>query len=129
MRRSSICSRPRCHDDRRDAETPCLGDAVARDLHRIALTLVEDRQVDLLAERLELIDRGGSIDVGRDEQRAAPCSLRRNASFPACVVLPELAADQDVHGRRSVAVGQARRRAAISSTSSSWTSLTTVCAA
>jgi len=99
--------------DRRDAETPCLGDAVARDLHRIALTLVEDRQVDLLAERLELIDRGGSIDVGRDEQRAAPLLFEAQRELPGVRRLARtLQPDQDVHGRRSVAVGQARRRAA-----------------
>ena len=38
--------------------------------------LVVDRDVDLLAERLQLVDGGRAVDVGGDQQRVAPC-LRR----------------------------------------------------
>ena len=88
---SSICSRPAVSmmtvesPRRRASATPSR--AI---FDRIARAAFEDRQVDLLAERLQLLDRGRTIDVGGDEQRLRrPCSFKRSASLPACVVLPE----------------------------------------
>ena len=49
-----------------------LGDPFAHDAHRIAGAALINGKIDLLAERLELVDRGRTIDVGRDEQRAPP---------------------------------------------------------
>src|SRR5665213_3381714 len=100
-------------DDGRNPEPARLGDAVARDLHRIALALVVDRQIDLLAEGLELIDRRGPIDVGRDQQRAAALLFEPQRELARVRRLARtLKPDHDVHGRRRIAVGQARRGAA-----------------
>src|SRR5579884_372277 len=57
-------------DDRRQTQATRFVHAVARDAHRIALSLLVHRQIDLLAERLQLRDRGGTIDVRSNEQRA-----------------------------------------------------------
>ena len=38
--------------------------------HRIALPLLENRNVQLRADRLQLFDGGGTINITRDEQRA-----------------------------------------------------------
>ena len=57
---------------------------------RIARAPFEDREVDLFAERLQLLDCCRTIDVGGDQQRCAVLApLSRSASLPACVVLPE----------------------------------------
>jgi hypothetical protein len=45
--------------------------------------------VDLLAEHLELLDGGGAVDVGGDEQRLLALLLEQRASLPVVVVLPE----------------------------------------
>ncbi len=100
-------------DDRRDPEAPRFGDAVAGDLHRVALTRIEDGEIDLLAQRLELLDGGRTIDVGRDEQRAASLLLETKRELPGVRRLSRaLQPDEDVNGRRRVAVGQAGRGAA-----------------
>ncbi len=103
----------RVDDDRGDREPLRLGDALARDRDRVALSAVEDRQIDLLAERLELIDRRGPVDVGRDEHRAATLLLEAQGELGRVRRLSgTLQPDHEVHGRRRVAVGEARRRAA-----------------
>ena len=48
-----------------------------------------DADVDLLAERLELLDGGGAVDVGGDQERRLLLGLSRRASLAAVVVLPE----------------------------------------
>ena len=48
-----------------------LGQAAAhRDAHRVG-RLAEHRHVDLLAERAQLLDGGGALEVGADQQRVA----------------------------------------------------------
>ena len=82
-------------------------------LHRVALALVEHRQVDLLAERLELIDRGGTIHVGRDQQRAPALLFQPQRELARVRRLAgALQPDEHVHGRRRVAVREPRRGAA-----------------
>ena len=70
---SSICSRPAVSTiTTRSRARLRLLDAGLRDPHdvlRVALGV--DRHVELLAERLELIDGGGTVDVAGDEARRA----------------------------------------------------------
>jgi hypothetical protein len=47
-------------------------EAAARRLHGVGCVGAEHRHVDLPAELLELVDRGGALEVGRDEPRLAP---------------------------------------------------------
>ena len=54
-------------------------DAVLCDLDRIALALVKHRDVQLLADHLELVDRRGAVYVARDEQRAPLLLLAQQA--------------------------------------------------
>ena len=42
-----------------------------------------------LAEHAQLLDRGGALEVGADEQRAAALLLSQRASLPTAVVFPE----------------------------------------
>ncbi len=51
--------------------------------------LGEHRDVDLAAERAQLLDGGGTLEVGADEQRLAALALNQRASLPEAVVLPE----------------------------------------
>ncbi len=48
--------------------------ALLRELHRI-LALGPDRNPDLAAERAQLLDRSGPLQVGRDQQRAPALAL------------------------------------------------------
>ncbi len=48
-----------------------LGEAVARDANRIAGAVFVDGKIDLLAERLQLLDRGRTIDVGGNQAASA----------------------------------------------------------
>ena len=49
-----------------------VGDGVAADVDRSGRRrLAEDRDADLLAEDFELLDGGGALQVGGDEQRLA----------------------------------------------------------
>ena len=66
-----MCSRPAVsmtHDDR--AQPLRLHEAVLDDLARVALTLLEDVEVELRSELLELLDRRGAVHVRRDQERA-----------------------------------------------------------
>ena len=59
-------------DDGVGAVGRALLDAVAHDLHRIRSSLPVDGHLDLAAELLELVDRGGALQVGGDEPRRPP---------------------------------------------------------
>ena len=61
-------------DDDVAPEAPGLGHAPARGGDRIT-GLGEDRDIDLAAERAELLDGGGTLEVGADEQRVAALLL------------------------------------------------------
>ena len=83
------------------------------------------RGSDLLAELLELVDRGGPLQVGRDEPRLFPSRRRWSASFAEFVVLPEPwrpVIRITVGGRPNASCESPEP---ISSVSLSWTSLTT----
>ena len=54
-------------------------DAVFGDLDRVALAFVKHRDVQLLANHLELLDCRGAVYVARDEQRAALLLLAQQA--------------------------------------------------
>ena len=47
------------------------------------------RHVELLAERLELVDGGGAVDVGGDEARRRALGLELARELAAVVVFPE----------------------------------------
>ena len=49
-----------------------MGERVLRHLRRLDVLLVEDGDVELRAELLELLHRGGAVDVGRHQQRLLP---------------------------------------------------------
>ena len=68
-----------------------------------------DRNLDLLAELLELVDRGGALQVGGDERRVLPSLRSISASFAAAVVLPE-----PWRPASRITVGRAARRRAAS---------------
>ena len=55
-------------------EAAGLGEALGRRHHRVA-GLGEHRHVDLAAERAQLLDGGGALEVGADEQRLAALGL------------------------------------------------------
>ena len=60
----------RCvENDRVDAVLGELPDAVAHDRDRIHAVAAVDGDLDLLSELLELVDRGGSLQVSSDEPR------------------------------------------------------------
>ena len=64
-------------------------DAVVHDAHRICSVLAVDGDLDLLAELLQLVDRGRALEVGGDEAGLRPSFRSNSASFAAAVVLPE----------------------------------------
>ena len=61
---------------------------------------VEDRDADLLAEDLELLDGGGALHVGRDEERLLPLLLQVARELGAGGRLPG-ALEADHHDARS----------------------------
>ena len=75
-----------------DDDVPaCLARGVEAALDRLDRVLrvgAVDGDLDLAAELLELVDRGGALQVGRDECRLLPSLRSLSASF-ADVVLPE----------------------------------------
>ena len=88
-------------------------------------------QVDLLAERLELLDGGRTVDVGGDEQRAPALFFEPQREFAGLRRLAgALQTDEHDDRRRRVGELQARGepRRPSSSTSSSWTILRIDCA-
>ena len=91
------------------------------------VSLAVDRDLDLLAELLELVDRGRALEVGGDERRACLPSLRRSsASFADGGRLARaLEAGEQDHRRRPAANASRESPAPISSVSSSWTIFTT----
>src|SRR5207245_2647704 len=62
--------------------------AVARHVDGIAVVLAVDRDVDLLAELLELVDRGGPLQVGGDEPRLASRLAQEERELRGCGRLP-----------------------------------------
>ncbi len=70
------------------AEPACLLQTARRRADRVA-GLAEHRHVDLAAERAQLLDGGGTLQVGADHQRLRPWLLNQRASLAALVVLPE----------------------------------------
>src|SRR5438874_408192 len=58
-------------DDRVGAVRRQPLDAVAHDAHRVGPILAVDGHLDLATELLELVDRGGSLEIRRDERRRA----------------------------------------------------------
>ena len=103
---------------------------VARRLDRDRCASVAvDRDADLLAELLELVDRGRALQVGRDQRRLASLlaevaarASRRPSSCPS--------PGGRRAGSRSAASASTSRELPepISSVSSSWTIFTTCCA-
>ena len=126
---SSTCRRPAVSTmttSRPCALAPARAPARTAATGSLALRAV-DRDLDLLAELLELVDRGRALEVGGDERRACVPSLRRSsASLAAVVVLPEPwrpASRITVGGRPAKA--SCESPAPISAVSSSWTIFTT----
>ncbi len=62
-------------DDDVTAQSPRLGVGGRADLDRILAGEVEHGDVELLPQHLELLDRGRSLHVGGDQQRALPLAL------------------------------------------------------
>ena len=89
---------------------------------------VEDRDVDLLAEDLELLDGGGALHVGGDEQRLLALLLEQARELRAGRRLAR-ALEADHHDAGRLALGRQRRWAGpspgdMNATSSSWQILT-----
>ena len=107
-----------------------FGDAVARDLDRIAFTVARTPagRSACRAFATARLPRGGRRRR-RPAATARPCSFRRSASLPACVVLPE-PCRPTIMITDGGASENCRRACAppSSATSSSWTILTIVCA-
>ena len=100
-----------------------LLDACALGLHRVSRA-GEDRDLDLSAELLELLDGRRAVQVGGDERSECPSLRSSSASFAAVVVLPE-----PWRPASMITVGGLPRRelrvaAAHQLVSSSWTILT-----
>ena len=71
------------------------------DLDRILRVLAVDRDLDLAAELLELVDRGGALQVGRDERRLLPLLAQQQRELGRGGRLAgALQAGQQDHGRR-----------------------------
>ena len=103
----------RVDDDGRNAETLGFGDAVLGDRDRIVGRLAVDRQIDLLAERLQLRDRGRPVDVGGDEQRPPSLLFEPKRELARMGRLAgTLPADEHDRRRGRVAEEQSRLRAA-----------------
>jgi len=68
---------------------PGVGHSGFGDVHRVGLTHLEHRDVQLLSHHLQLMDGGGAVDVAGGQQGAL-ASLRfiRPASLAQLVVLP-----------------------------------------
>ena len=100
-------------------------EAAARRLDRVLRVGAEDGDLDLPAELLELVDRGGALQVGGDRAPACgPACAGASASFAAVVVLPEPCRPAS---RMTVNFPNASpdSPSPISSVSSSWTTFTT----
>ena len=77
------------------------------------VTLFEDREIDLLAERLQLLDRGRTVDVGGDQQRLRALLFQTQRELAGLRRLTRaLQTDQHDDRRRRVGELQARLRAA-----------------
>ena len=81
------------------------------------VALFVDRDVDLLAERLQLVDGGGAVDVGGDQQRIAALLAQVHGELAGVGRLAgALQADQHqdraAAGRATVSSGRRRRPAA-----------------
>ncbi len=62
-------------DDGGDAEALRFGDGIASDFHGVRCTARIDRKIDLFPERLQLLDGGRTVDVGRNQHAAAALLL------------------------------------------------------
>ena len=79
-----------------------LLDAVVHDLHRIRAVLPVDGHLDLAAELLELVDRGGALQVGGDETRRPPFLAQQQRELCGRGRLARaLEPREQDHGRRS----------------------------
>ena len=56
-------------------------DGVAADVDRVGAGLAVDRDAELLAEHLQLLDGGGTLQVGGDEQRLAALLAQRQGEL------------------------------------------------
>ena len=80
-----------------------FGDAFANDPHRIARAALENGKIDLLAQRLQLVDRRRAIDVGGNQQRTPPLLLEAQGELSGLRRLSgSLQADQHDDRRRRV---------------------------
>ena len=100
-------------------------DAVLRDLDRVLRVLAVDRDLDLAAELLELVDRGRALEVGGDERGllAVLAQQQRELGGGRRLARALEAGEQD--HRRRPPEGEPRVAGPISAVSSSWTIFTT----
>ena len=80
-------------------------------LYRIARAALENRQIDLLAKRLQLFDGGGAVDVCGDQQAAPPLFLQAQCQLPGLRRLAR-ALQTDQHDDRRRRVGELQTRLA-----------------
>jgi len=77
-------------DDQTDHAHAGLPDTRARDLHHVVLCPVDvNGNRELAAQRLQLVDRRGPVDVGRTSRVERPSAFSFLASLAAVVVLPD----------------------------------------
>ena len=65
-----------------------LDQGLLADRDRVRVGLAVDRDADLPADHLELLDGRRTLEVGRNQHRLAPLSASNRASLPQVVVLP-----------------------------------------
>jgi hypothetical protein len=94
------------------AEAPGLVDARLGGGHRVA-GLAEHRDTHAIAQRAQLLDGGGTLEVGAHQQRVAPLLKEPAGQLGARGGLARaLEAGHEDHGRRPRCVGDAHRLAA-----------------
>ena len=87
--------------------------ALGEPLHPLLVAVRQDRDVELLPQGLELVDRGRAVDVGGDEERAPVPLLERARELARRRRLPRsLEPGQDDHRRRLLRFRERRMRAA-----------------
>ena len=59
-------------EDHITAVVPGMADCILCNLHRVTLTLLEYRQVQLATHHLQLLDGGGTVHVAGGQQEVTP---------------------------------------------------------
>ena len=94
-------------DDRVLTLGACLLDARARGGHGVLALAGGDRDLELTAELLELRDRGGTLEVGGDEERRAAVLAQHERELAGGRRLPgALEPDEEDHRRRPAGEGE-----------------------